>query len=453
MLKVDDANGSVSVSPLYYSVKLKNTGIAKMLISRGADVNVGCVGTGYSRTRSETPLHCACRLGNVDIAELLLDHDCDVNAVDSDDCTPVWVAVDNKNVTMVECLLSRPGIQINVAREQPGNKEGALHKACSTGLSEIVQLLLCHGSDVNATDERNITPLYLACQNGYTNIVNVLLTAGADVNIQRNCFGWKNQKYSPLHVSIKGGHCDIVKALLAAGADIETQEATGKTGLFLACKEGHADIVKTLLDHGADPNVKTNNLGQTPLFCALHSGLYQIQKRVKQLKKSSAQGFLKYDSHSFVVEILGLLLQYGARHDLLDNSGYTACDYSIMLGQVDTTCILLQHGATITKDCYSCNTNRWDDFTICKILLLHSRDFVPLIKRNLDRVSPGVRTQVSDDLMRPPSLSRLCRYRIRNLIHAKTSVSLFPNIDILPVPNVLKKYLKLEDAYDAVFAQ
>ena len=286
----------------------------------------------------------------------------------------------------------------------------------------------------------------------YIQLRVLVYSAGADVNIQLNSSGWRNQNYSPLHVAIKGGHCDVIKPLLDAGADVEIPEATGKTGLFLACEEGHVDIVKTLLDHGADPNSTTNNLGQTPLFSALYCGLHQIHKRMKRLKNATAQGFLKYDSHSFVVEILGLLLRYGARHDLLDNSGYTACDYSIIVGQVNTTCVLLQHGAAVSKHTFSCNTDKWDDLTICKILLLHSRDFVPLVRRTLARMPSGVRSQISGDLGRPPSLSRLCRCKIRHLIQSKTSVSLFPYIDSLPVPNVLKKFLKLEDAYEAVFA-
>jgi len=48
--------------------------------------------------------------------------------------------------------------------------------AASHGRSDMVELLLDAGADVNARDEEGSTALMCACEHGYTNIIQLLLS-------------------------------------------------------------------------------------------------------------------------------------------------------------------------------------------------------------------------------------------------------------------------------------
>ena len=64
--------------------------------------------------------------------------------------------------------------------------ETLLHCAARNNRTEIVNLLLSKGADVNARDNDNRTPLHWAAYYGNTEIVNLLLSKGADVNARDN---------------------------------------------------------------------------------------------------------------------------------------------------------------------------------------------------------------------------------------------------------------------------
>jgi len=84
---------------------------------------------------------------------------------------------------IVEMLLNR-GANIN-----PANQYGitALHNAVRSKTMEIIELLLKKGAYVNARDSYSVTPLQLAVENGSEEIVKLLLKHGAYVNSPCDC--------------------------------------------------------------------------------------------------------------------------------------------------------------------------------------------------------------------------------------------------------------------------
>lgn len=77
--------------------------------------------------------------------------------------------------------------------------------ASQMGRTDIVQLLLDRGADVDAPNWDQATPLYVASADGKLGVEEMLLKQGADVN-SRNKWSW-----SPLHVAAREGYCTVVQ--------------------------------------------------------------------------------------------------------------------------------------------------------------------------------------------------------------------------------------------------
>ena len=86
----------------------------------------------------------------------------------------------------------------------------ALHEGAQNGDTDLVQLEINKGVDVNATrGEFCETPLHLAASNGFTEIVHLLIDHHADVNAKKNLYGTSGG--TPLHSAASNGHEEVVK--------------------------------------------------------------------------------------------------------------------------------------------------------------------------------------------------------------------------------------------------
>ena len=78
---------------------------------------------------------------------------------------------------------------------------------------------------------------------GYTEVVDVLLGSGANINLQ------DKDEWSALMLASRRGHKEVVNLLLDKGAQIDLQEnEEGKSAIFVACEEEHIEVVKLLLE-------------------------------------------------------------------------------------------------------------------------------------------------------------------------------------------------------------
>ena len=85
------------------------------------------------------------------------------------------------------------------------------------------------------------SPLHFAARAGHTEIVDLLVTNGADVNSR------DAEEYTPLHNSTFNGHMELTKLLLANGADINATTYNGDTPLNCA-QNGDHDEVTALIE-------------------------------------------------------------------------------------------------------------------------------------------------------------------------------------------------------------
>ena len=130
----------------------------------------------------DTCLHKAARQEcSIEVVQEIIDHGADVNTPNNENQTALLVACIHKYEGAINVLLNAIA-DPNITDDTYGDT--CLHKAarqeCST---EVLQAIIDHGVDVNATNKKNVTAFMIASHKGNTGVINVLLNAGADPDI------------------------------------------------------------------------------------------------------------------------------------------------------------------------------------------------------------------------------------------------------------------------------
>jgi ankyrin repeat protein len=111
----------------------------------------------------------------------------------------------------------------------------ALHLAVFFGRVNIVHLLLSKGANIDAPskNDQHLAPLHSALANPHNSAVGQLLIgAGANLNVQQS------QGYTPLHYAAANGLDQVVKSLLAHGANTTIKDHQAKTAFNVAEERG-----------------------------------------------------------------------------------------------------------------------------------------------------------------------------------------------------------------------
>lgn len=125
------------------------------------------------------------------------------------------------------------------------NSGDGLYQAIRTNNVARLNTMLAGGANVNAKDERGVTPLMYAAWVGSPEAMKLLLDRGADPNLTN----------SSGSTALMMGATEIAKVrmLVERGADVNKATPRGRTALLLAAmSEPSADIVRLLIGAGAD---------------------------------------------------------------------------------------------------------------------------------------------------------------------------------------------------------
>lgn len=209
-------------------------------------------------------LHTAILQKNLIIVKLLLGAKVDVNAQSKDGSMALAIAVETNQTHIVQIILEA-GAAVNVDL----NGAPILNIALSKKNSEISEMLLKAGVDINAISKTNVTAFSIAVQNGLEGIVRHLVEAGANVHVE--CNG------SPLlNVATLNQSKAIIEMLLKAGADANGTSDKYRffdPALHVAITTENQSIVELLLKYGADVNLQFQN--NTPLCLAVEKKPYK----------------------------------------------------------------------------------------------------------------------------------------------------------------------------------
>src|SRR6266581_2729869 len=233
------------LTPLMFAAREGDLEIARVLVAAGADLNA-IAGDG------KDALGLAIFNGQYELASYLIDNHVNVNHADAQRFTPLFWAVDRRNMELgtngfpwtvtidplplIKKLLDAgadPNVIVNnTPRGRNRNASPrivfatALHRAAFAGDLELAKLLLAHGADPHAASSDRESMLEAAA--------GLALIPGYQVN----------------HPDAE--RVELAKLLVELGEDVNWADAYGITPLMCAANLGNTPLVQYLVDHGAD---------------------------------------------------------------------------------------------------------------------------------------------------------------------------------------------------------
>ena len=131
-------------------------------------------GAAINEVDSVSALYIACEAGNVELAKLLIDRGADVNLPVSWQRTPLFAANQRGNADIVKLLLDNGADPNQLTKSQT-----PLHVAAENGCLQCVVDLVDAGADVNALTSNGSPPIHLAKLRDHDDVVVYLHGHGA----------------------------------------------------------------------------------------------------------------------------------------------------------------------------------------------------------------------------------------------------------------------------------
>ena len=201
------------------------------------------------RPRHLSSIHIAALNGHTQVVEFFVSIGVNVNFVNNKHDTPVLWAARWNHIDTARSLI-RLGADLD---HQNDKGSTPLYWAVRYGLKDMVELLIKEGNaDVNQMRKLGLVyPVVLASTLGYSQIVEVLIRNGADVNVKIT------GGFTPLHHAAQQGNIDTVALLLKHGASVDSETDFGDTALLVAAQAKEQQVVELLSQHGS--NIEDRN--------------------------------------------------------------------------------------------------------------------------------------------------------------------------------------------------
>uniref|UniRef100_A0A914UXB1 Ion transport domain-containing protein n=1 Tax=Plectus sambesii TaxID=2011161 RepID=A0A914UXB1_9BILA len=321
--------------PIHMAAKNASTKTLEQLLQQGE-------GMGYSRVlmlgfcdgENNSPLHSAVNSGDLGAVQVCLNHGARIDVRQSDQATAFHLAATQGTLSIVKAMFeahkcASPTTYTEVLQSRDVLEMTPLHRAAMFDHPEVVRYLIEQGSDINALDSEQRSPLLLAAVRCGVSSIRVLLSHNASLSVR------DDEKHNLLHFMVIYSGSILTEAELGAicaKAQVEEnvnllnqKNVDGCTPLHLASKQGNLRFTESLIALGATVNLK-NNEDRSPLHFAARYG------RVNTIRRLLASHL----GPNMINET--------------DGGGMTALHIASMNGYAKVVQILLHKGALLHKD-------------------------------------------------------------------------------------------------------
>ena len=303
-------------------------------------LGLGCYSTDWSA------LHVLAYFGITGKAKRLIEQGANVD--ENDNClgiTPLHCAVHQGQEEMVELLLEHKA-NINATCKK-GNS--ALHMAASKGHRKIIRILLYQRINSRTVNHQGETALQLAVGTKHDEgTVPLLIKSRFDMDVQNPLTG-----NTALHLAVELKRSRIILFLLEKGASMNILNRDGLTPLQLACKLDNCGAASFLLERGAKVENRSSR-GDTALHvCATEGNWVALDLLVAagadpNAWDSEGQSLLHKEARkASTVAIAAHLLQKGANIEARSIQGHTALQCAALSGNKLMFAYLMGQGAKL----------------------------------------------------------------------------------------------------------
>jgi ankyrin repeat protein len=212
-----------------------------------------------------------------------------------------------------------------------------LMAAARAGDASMIKSLVASGVDINARDERGVSPLGTAAFHGHADAVRILLSLGA-----KQTGSEKEPGFSPLRIAISRNHIGVIRVLLEAGADVNERLSFGATqigdtalmeAVWWSSHYRDLSAVSLLLQFGADPNGR-------------NAELYDDYEESRGGRDWRGYSVLTFAAKRGMYGVVQLLLQHGADPTLTRTDGKTALILAVENRRPKTAQLLRTRGSS-----------------------------------------------------------------------------------------------------------
>ncbi|EPE31806.1 Ankyrin repeat-containing protein [Glarea lozoyensis ATCC 20868] len=235
--------------------------------------------------RDISALHVAVQRRDIALIQLLLSRGAEVDTIDANECTPLLDAVQNgSGGKELEEVLLKKDAKVNVE----GGKYGYPLQAAAAAWSgeEVVEMLLSAGANVNAYGGLHETAVHAAVICGRIKVLRLLLedrSSTADLELK------DDHNRTVLQSAIASGDKAVIDMVLKHGANIEALDMEGRTPLLAAVNNEDEELVELLLRYEASTRAKDTK-GRTPFLIAIEKDLESIAELLMSTSDVNVQG-------------------------------------------------------------------------------------------------------------------------------------------------------------------
>jgi uncharacterized protein len=232
------------LTPLMFAAREGDVESARLLVGAGADVNA-------IAADGKDALGLAIFNGNYNVASFLIDSKSAVNKADTQGFTPLFWAVDRRNME------TAPNFPWMVTADPLP----LIRKLLDAGANPNALVDNTPRARMRAGSPRIVfaTPLMRAAFSGDLELVKLLLAKGADLTIRSKDYETMLEAAAGLGF-IQGyskgrsaaERLEVVKLFVSLGADVNAADDYGITALMAAANMGDVAIIQYLVDKGAD---------------------------------------------------------------------------------------------------------------------------------------------------------------------------------------------------------